>query len=374
MSARSYPNEGDLVDDADGLGITLGRKVAFLRNPASYPEPQGGVDAIETHMAWVFLTDRQAFKLKKPVRSEDLDFSRLEARRLDCEEEVRLNRRLAPDIYLGILPLTVSVSGDLTLGGPGRTVDWLVKMRRLPAGRMLDRAIADQTVSDNDVRALAALLAAFYGGLEPVDVALGAYGRAFIPEIEASRRSVEALDDPVRLTRYQLVCQRQLSFLAHHAQMLDDRVRDRRIVEGHGDLRPEHVYLDGLPRIIDCLEFSRKLRILDAVDELGYLSLECERLGAAWIGRFLFECYGELTDDRPPAALLAFYKSFRAGVRLRIAIRHMAEPGRLTAAEWLHRADQYLALAERYAVEPAAREELGRNGQLSNSSTSEPPL
>jgi aminoglycoside phosphotransferase family enzyme len=340
----------ETAGEAESLDVSLERKVAFLRDPASYPDARGGVEAVETHMAWVFLTDRHALKLKKPVRSEDLDFSTVEARRRDGEEEIRLNRRLAPDAYLELVPLAREASGRLALGGAGEVVDWLVRMRRLPARRMLDRAIADRTVSEADIRALASLLAGFYRGLEPVEIAPGAYRRVFIGEIEASRRTVETLGDPARRARSEQVRHAQLSFLEHHVEMLDRRVRDRRIVEGHGDLRPEHVYLDGVPRIIDCLEFNRNLRILDAADELGYLDLECERLGAPWIGRALFAGYGESTGDRPPQALVAFYKSVRAVVRQRIAIRHMAEPGRLTAAEWLGRADAYLALAERHAA------------------------
>ena len=100
---------------------------------------------IETHMSWVYLTDRHAYKLKKPVRYDYLDFSTLEARRQNCEDEIRLNRRLAPDVYLAAIPLTVDAEGGLRLDGTGAVVDWLVKMRRLPADQMMDRAITART-------------------------------------------------------------------------------------------------------------------------------------------------------------------------------------------------------------------------------------
>lgn len=334
--------------------IPLERKVAFLSDPAAYPERPGRVDTIETHMAWVFLTDRHAFKLKKPARYDSLDFSTLAARRQTCEAELRLNRRLAPDVYLDIVPLTLRADGELTLGGEGRIIDWLVKMRRLPAGRMLDRAIAQGEAAAEDVRALATLLADFYRRLQPVEIDAAAYRSAFVAEMDATRKAVVSLGDPVRQSRLESVRQRLLSFLSDQAALFERRLAEKRIVEGHGDLRPEHVYLDGAPRIIDCLEFSRPLRILDAADEIGYLGLECERLGADWIGPLLFEAYGERTGDRPPPALIDFYKSFRAMVRVRIAILHMAEPGRRPAAHWLDRADAYLVLAERYAAKLAS--------------------
>ena len=113
-------------------------KLAFLAQRAAYSDRPCRVECIETHMAWVFLTDRHAFKLKKPVRYEFLDFSTVEARRQDCAREIELNRRLAADVYLESVPLSVGADGLLQLGGDGEIVDWLVKMRRLPRERMLD--------------------------------------------------------------------------------------------------------------------------------------------------------------------------------------------------------------------------------------------
>jgi aminoglycoside phosphotransferase family enzyme len=116
--------------------------VAALRDPACYPEATQGVQAIETHMSWVFLTDAHAYKLKKPVHFADRDFRSADARRHSCEEEVRLNRRLAAPVYLGVVPLAVAGDGGLRVGGQGPAVDWLVRMHRLPAGLMLDSLLA----------------------------------------------------------------------------------------------------------------------------------------------------------------------------------------------------------------------------------------
>ena len=116
-------------------------RIAFLRQPQTYPEKPARVETIETHMSWVFLTPQHAFKLKKPVRYDYLDFSTLAARRKSCEEERRLNRRLAPGVYLDVIPLVLGSDGAMHLGGPGEILDWLVMMRRLPAPRMLDSLI-----------------------------------------------------------------------------------------------------------------------------------------------------------------------------------------------------------------------------------------
>ena len=127
--------------------VAIGEKVAFLQRPHAYPDNPEQVEVIETYMSWVFLSGRLVYKLKKPVRLEFLDCSTVKARRRNCEREVQVNRRLAGDVYRRVVPLTLQSGGALRLEGGGIIVDWLVEMRRLPADRMLDAAIRDNTVS-----------------------------------------------------------------------------------------------------------------------------------------------------------------------------------------------------------------------------------
>src|SRR5690606_131949 len=136
-------------------------RVRALHSPETYPDPAVDLESIETHFAWVFLVGELAYKLKKPVKNGRLDLRELEARRWSCEEEVRLNRVLAPDVYLGVVPLVCQ--GDrFRIGGEGVIVDWLVKMRRLPRTLMLDRAIRTGTVAEPALEALGRRLAGFY--------------------------------------------------------------------------------------------------------------------------------------------------------------------------------------------------------------------
>ena len=327
--------------------VSLRTKVDFLLRPESYPERPTRVDATETHMSWVFLTDSHAYKLKKPVRYPFLDFSTVELRRIDCEEEVRLNRRLAPDVYLGVVALGLDPSGRLCVGG-GRPVDWLVKMRRLPAERTLQHAIEANAVTQGDIVALARRLAVFYRSARKIDISEPAYRRRFEDEIAASER---ALLQPSHLMPQRLVgdiAAAQRRFLHRHGELLDRRVRDGRIVEAHGDLRPEHIYLGPAPVVTDCLEFNPSLRVLDPVDELAYLAMECERDGAPLVGSWLFAAYSKATDDVPPAALVAFYTVHCAFLRSRIAISHLDEAEVREPAKWPARTLSYLELAQGY--------------------------
>lgn len=329
--------------------VPLDAKVAFLKRPDAYPERPGRVEAVETHMSWVFLTDRHAYKLKKPVRYDYLDFSTVAARRRDCSEEVRLNRRLAQGVYLGIVRLTVDDAGRLHLDGPGPVVDWLVKMRRLPADRTLEHAIRNGTLQRDELERALLKLARFYAALPPLAPAPDDHRQRFEEEVRANRR--ELLKPAYRQPRaaVEAVTAAQLAFLSRRRDLIEGRVRDGRIVEAHGDLRPEHIYLGPEPVIVDCLEFNRDFRLLDPADELAYLAVECDRLGAPEVGRLAFEIYARITGDDPPAPLVAFYKSFRACLRAKIALWHLDEPPVATPEKWVARARDYLRLAGRYA-------------------------
>lgn len=328
---------------------SLETKLDFLGRPAAYPEAPSRVEAVETHMSWVFLTDTHACKLKKPVRYDYLDFSTVEARRLDCEEEVRLNRRLAAEVYLGVVPLVLDAAGHLSLGGAGEVVDWLVRMQRLPADRMLDHLLRNGAVKQPEIVQLARLLARFYAALPAEPIAPEAYRQSLAGRIEDNLRELGSpefglpRDVPAGLARF------QLDFLQRHAELFDRRVLAGRIVEGHGDLRPEHVCLLAQPVVIDCLEFKREFRILDPADELGYLALECERLHAPHVARWLLEEYGEASGDAPPAGLLHFYQSCRAMLRAKLALWHLRDDGRHLPEKWIVTAMDYLEWAQRHA-------------------------
>jgi aminoglycoside phosphotransferase family enzyme len=332
--------------------IGLGDKVAFLKRPENYPESPRAVEPIETHLAWVFLTDRYAYKLKKPARYPFLDFSTLAARRRDAQEEVRLNRRLAAGVYLGVVALTLDREGRLALEAEGVPVEWLVKMRRLPRERMLDYAIASDSVDESALDGVVGLLAAFYGAASSVVLAPGTYRHRFEQEIEANARATAEPRYGLPSAVITATAAAQRRFLERRADLLEARAAGGRIVEGHGDLRPEHVCLGPPPVIIDCVEFNREFRHLDPADELAYLGMECERLGAETIGPMLLARYGLLTGDQPPAALVGFYKSFRALLRAKLAAWHLDDRTVRYPSQWFNRAQAYLALAERYAREP----------------------
>lgn len=301
-------------------------------------------------MSWVFLAGKLVYKLKKPVSYPFLDFTTLEARRKNCLEEVRLNARLAEGVYLGAIPLKETATGELTLEPSGETVDWLVCMKRLPTDRMLDELIAAAAVDPGDVNRAAAKLIGFYAVAPPVEVKWEWVHKRFAAEHELDARLLSDSRFDLKTDRTCRTLRLMRSALVSVKPWLQQRAEAKVYVEAHGDLRPEHVCLMPQPVFIDCLEFNRNLRILDPFDEIAYLGLECERLGAAWVGEIFLHAAREKIPHPAPSALISFYRAARALLRARLALAHLTEPHPRTPEKWEPRARAYVRIADESLV------------------------
>jgi uncharacterized protein len=332
----------------NSAGPTLDAKVSFLSRPDTYRPVPVEVIRRETHMSWVFLVGDRVYKLKKPVRFPYLDFSSLARREAACRAESRLNRALAPDIYLDVLPL-IDTGEGLSIGGTGTPVDWLVVMRRLDEQQMLDCLIADQRVDILKLDRLVAALAQFYRSATPVFLAPAIHLADWKRSLVYNRRVLLDSRFGMPAGLVQRIDHVQRRFLGRRGGLIVARLRHRRIVSGHGDLRPEHIWLGDTVRIIDCLEFNPRLRVVDPFDEVAYLSLECERLGAAWVGAFIERRMKRMLRDGPAEELFTFYRCHRATLRARLAVAHLLEVHPRTPEKWPRLAAAYLKLAEKSA-------------------------
>jgi aminoglycoside phosphotransferase family enzyme len=340
---------------------SLADKVAFLSRPESYGRAVGELIRKETHMSWVFLAGDRVYKLKKPVRFPYLDFSSLARREAACRAEFSLNRRLAPDVYIGVTPMVSSRQG-LSLGGEGHIVDWLVAMRRLDDRWALEQVIREGRLESSRLDRLIATLVRFYRKARPVLLSAGTQLAAWPQNLNLNSRVLldPKFDLPSGLIRrIDRVLHR---FVKERGELLLARARHQRIVDGHGDLRPEHIWLDHQVRIIDCLEFNARLRAVDPLDEIAFLTLECERLGAAWAGQYIHKGITQGLHERSPPALFHFYRAYRATLRARLAIAHLFEPQPRTPEKWPHVAGTYLNIAARdiAKIEAALRTRGGR--------------
>lgn len=319
------------------------------------------VEVVETHMSWVFLVNSHVLKLKKPVRYPFLDFSTLDARLASCREEVRLNSRLAPGIYRGLMAVQW-FNGQLMLRpeaeaseAVARTVEWLVWMKRLPQARMLDQLLTQSGVDAAAVDALVAVLAGFYQRSSPSGLDPAAYVTRFEREQAISRELL--LRPQFGLRGIDAALDRTDRALHRSRSLLRSRAAGGHIVDGHGDLRPEHICLLSPPVVIDCLEFNGPLRQVDPFDELAFLALECDIQGASWIGPRLVDGCSATLGDAPPASLLHLYTTARALLRARLSMAHLLEPSPRTPLRWAPQAQRYVdrALAALDAFERGDR-------------------
>ncbi len=335
----------DPIQIGQSAGPTLAEKVAFLSRADAYPHAPANVVARESHMSWVFLAGSRAYKLKKSVKFPYLDFSTLARREAACRAEFALNRRLARDVYLDVVPLRDSGNGLVLEQGPGTIVDWLVVMRRLDEALMLDHSIATRRLSAADLDRLVGVLANFYRRADRVTITVSAHLAEWSRSLAYNRRVL--LDSRFGLADglVRTIDRVQRRFLAQHGKLLEDRIRCRAVVDGHGDLRPEHIWLGDPPRIIDCLEFNPVLRANDPFDEIAFLTLECERLGAPWASAYLYRRMMRVLPLSPPLPLFLFYRSHRAMLRARLAIAHLLERDPRTPEKWPTLARRYLRLA-----------------------------
>lgn len=328
--------------------VNTSEKVLFLKDPKNYAEHPDVVETIETHMSFLFLTKNRVYKMKKPVKLNSIDFSTLQARELNCREEFRINRELAKGVYLDILSLNVNETGELHWDGKGKTVDWLIKMKRLKEEHLLHNLIKSGNIDPYILKKTAIKLADFYISRPEIPFGSSEYRERLKTKVANNHK--ELLDPEFELPVRNLkeLYERQTEFLEKYPELFNERVEAGKIIEAHGDLKPEHICLEKDPLIIDRLEFDSDLRILDPAEELSFLAVECELLKSPETGAIFFEQYEKITRDKVPDRLIFFYKSKQASLRAKFAIWHVKEVRYKQDPKWKERALEYLSVSEKY--------------------------
>lgn len=335
---------------------------------------RGKVKLIQTHIGWVYVMGKYAFKLKKHVKFDFLDFTTLKGRRWACEREIELNRRLCPDLYLGLCPVLQNRANRTRLvqmavpTTPGanykvprseRLIDWAVWMRRMPESRMLNRLLDADVVSIRDVARIADTLSNFYlrqrrpnGGKKSG----GGELKSIRFNINENLREGNSLDRALLSAgALRLIGTRARKFLREHIGVIKARVRDGFVVDGHGDLRAENICLPqkGPPLLFDCIEFNDRFRICDTALDAAFLAMDLDSHGRHDLSRAFLRRYEERCDRALPPKLLNFYLGYRAFVKAKVAAWIAADGSIRTeqrsAAEIQSR--QLFDLAVRYALQ-----------------------
>ncbi len=321
---RPVPEEQAAAARARGLP----ERVAALLDPATYPHPAADIELVETHISWVVLAGSYAYKMKKPVDFGFLDFRTLAQREHDCAEEVRLNRRLCRGLYRGVEHL-VERGGVYRIGGPGRLVEPLVWMRRLPAEGMLPHLLRRFRADAALMRRLARRLSAFHARAA-TGPGVDEHGS---PEVVAHnwRENFEQMAPFVGRTTTPATNEAIRAyvdrFLDAQGALLARRVARGRIRDGHGDLHAGSVCLDGHRLyLFDCLEFNARFRCADVASEVSFLAMDLDRHGRADLGAAFVDGYVGASGDRELLDLLDFYRCYRAYVRGKVLSFRLAEP------------------------------------------------
>jgi len=325
-----------------------------MAQPEFYPHRVEKIRQRQTHISRVFLTGPYVYKVKKAVDLEFLDFSSLEKRRLFCRREVELNRRLAADVYLAVVPI-IRENGGFVAGGEGRAVEYAVKMRQLPDDASMLRQLRQGRIGSAELEELARILAHFYETTQrsaEIDE-IGSW-KTVRYNCEENFHQLEpfvgdALDGEV----FAIVRAATRAFLRRNRGLFQRRVARGKIRDCHGDLRSGHVYFTAAGvQIIDCIEFNDRFRFGDVASDLAFLAMDLDYEGFAEISRRLVEAYVRIADDKDAFNLLEFYQCYRAMVRAKVTCLRMQE---IDVSEYAHRksrreAQRFLENAYGYAV------------------------
>jgi aminoglycoside phosphotransferase family enzyme/predicted kinase len=323
-----------------------------LMNPAAYPHPVRDVRHLATHISDVFLTGPFAYKIKKPVNLKFLDFSTLEKRRYYCEREVILNRRLAPEIYIGVVPITRD-GEHFRMEGKGEAVEYAVKMVQFGQEGLLDAMAKRGELSREIILSLADQAARFHLSVERAD-AFGTpevVGENVLRNFEQTTNYQGIVVPPARFSRLKDSSE---DFLKRKAALFHQRIKAGAIRICHGDLHLQNICLDrGRLIIFDCIEFNDALNHIDVINEIAFLLMDLDHRGYSGLGNRFLNAYLEKTQDYEGLAMLDFYLIYRACVRAKVACFLLEDPD-ITEEEKKaakERASAYFKLAERYLTD-----------------------
>lgn len=311
-------------------------------------------ELVETHISWVHLGAAEVVKRKKPVRFPFVDFSTHEKRLVACGDEVRLNRRLAPDVYLGVVPITRDASGVLRVGGEGPVVDHAVRMIRLSDADRSDVRLREGRLAPEKMDELAGRLAGFHAEAE-VDADPNGPGstKNLLAHV---RENLEALREFGRErlgeARWRAVESSQLEGVERLSPLLDRRREAGRVRDGHGDLRLEHLYFgdDGTLRVLDCVEFDRAFRVADVSADVAFLVMDLYANGQAELAERFVARYARDSGDHELYRLLDFYVAYFALVRAKVSVARAAQESSEKASCYRARAQDFLELASRFSA------------------------
>jgi len=325
--------------------------VEALLDPKAYPEPPQKVELMQTQMSFVFLVDNYVYKVKKPVNLGYLDYTTLKKRQFYCQREVELNRRLCPDAYLGVVPITRQ-ENHISIGGQGRAIEYAVKMRRLPQEAMMNVLLTKDKVSPEMLAGVAKKLAEFHRKAE-TSTAISAFGdldTITMNNEENFTQTEKYIGNTISPERHRHIRTYTNRFIEENASLFRKRITDGGIKDCHGDLHAAHICFCDDICIYDCIEFNDRFRYCDVASEVAFLAMDLDHYGRADLSRHFIRDYVAYSQDKELITLLNFYKCYRACVRGKVESFKLDDPhiSEEEKVKVLAIARKYFDLAESY--------------------------
>ena len=332
--------------------------VTILSDKNLYPEKPDSIHVIQTHISIVILTGKHAYKFKKPVNFGFLDFGTLEKRKFYCEEEVRLNRRLSPEIYLGIVELKKNPEdGKISLhekeNGNGKIFEYGIKMKQLSEDNLMSLLIKKEKITIQTIKDIVKILVKFYNSAETNNKILG-YGT-----VEMFRKNTDENFDQtenmigrtITAEQFKTIKNATENFYRKNVWLFEKRIREDKIRECHGDLHSGNIFIDNKIHIFDCIEFNKRFRYSDIAADIAFLAMDLDYLGRSDLSKELVELFTKESKDYDILKIINFYKCYRAYVRAKVTAFLISDPAINEKKKEDARTEsaKYFDLAEKYA-------------------------
>ena len=325
--------------------------IQAMLTPEAYPENPGKIELIQTHISLVFLTENYVYKVKKAVNFGFLDFSTLDKRHLFCEKELELNRRLCPEIYLEVVP--INKSDTIRIIGSGETVEYALKMKRLPQERIMTLLIKEGKVDKKTIDEIAKIVADFHSKAK-TNPEIDEFGSLKIVKInwaENFAQTSKYVNQTIPQKDFQLIQAEIDDFMENKKMLFENRVADKRIRDCHGDLHSGNIFVTDRICIFDAIEFNDRFRYSDVVSDVAFLAMDLDYQNRSDLADYFIERYLAYSKDPQLILLLAFYKCYRAYVRGKV-MSFRLDDSNISAnekASAITQAQAYFKLATKYA-------------------------
>ncbi|MCW4045566.1 MAG: phosphotransferase [Candidatus Bathyarchaeota archaeon] len=300
--------------------------VEALMKPEAYDEDVGNVELVQTHISFVFLTERFVYKVKKAVDFGFLDFTTLEKRRFFCEKELELNRRLCGDMYLEVVP--INKVDTIRIKGAGKTVEYAVKMKRMPQETMLSRLLEENKVDNRLVDSIAKTIADFHAKAE-TSRRISTFGSLATIETnwkENFEQTTEYTGTTIPAEDFKLIRNKVEAFMQSNTELFEKRIATGRIRDCHGDIHSDNIFVADQVYIFDAIEFNERFRYCDVAADVAFLAMDLDFKGRSDLSDFFIERYVKYSGDLELLRLLPFYKCYRAYVRGKVTSFKLKDP------------------------------------------------